>query len=90
VKEALEVAASHDCALAELARDELAAANGLVNRITTEVGHSAHFVDRICEPAFGAGDLWFGFHSEKPSFLRRMAAGLDVCIAQSAGANLSK
>jgi len=42
----------------------LAGANGAVNSVAAKAGRSADFVDRICEPAFAAGDLRFAFHEE--------------------------
>jgi hypothetical protein len=63
-KKLAQVIIGDDRASAELASDELAGANGAVNSVAAKVGRSADFVDRICEPAFAAGDLRFAFHQE--------------------------
>jgi hypothetical protein len=63
-KKLAQVVIGNERASAKLAGDELAGANGAVNSVAAKVGRSADFVDRICEPAFAAGDLRFAFHEE--------------------------
>jgi hypothetical protein len=63
-KKLAQVVIGDERAASELASEELAGANGAVNRVAAEVGRRADFVDRICEPAFAAGDLRFAFHQE--------------------------
>jgi hypothetical protein len=63
-KKLAQVVIGNERAPAKLAGDELAGANGAVNSVAAKVGRSADFVDRICEPAFAAGDLRFAFHEE--------------------------
>jgi hypothetical protein len=63
-KKLAQVVIGNERAPAKLAGDELAGANGAVNSVAAKVGRSADFVDRICEPAFAAGDLRFAFHQE--------------------------
>jgi hypothetical protein len=63
-KKLAQVVIGDERAASELAGDELAGANGAVNSVAAKVGRSADFVDRICEPAFAAGDLRFAFHEE--------------------------
>src|SRR5262245_55035651 len=64
-KKLAQVVIRNERAPAKLAGDELAGANGAVNSVAAKVGRSADFVDRICEPAFAAGDLRFAFHEER-------------------------
>jgi hypothetical protein len=88
-KKLAQVVIGNERAPAKLAGDELARANGAVNSVATKVGRSADFVDRICEPAFAAGDLRFAFHEEASFRLPTQSDGqrkglLLICLRRQA------